>query len=500
MLYTFHAALSQRDNLISSERSWKTRITGKPYACCCQYHCGSCGAKPGTSLCCLLHRPMYLRVNCNSGAEAWDAFFTVLRGLHEIGNNAMQATRLPDESHVGIAHLPVHVGWSKTAWYRECLKYYQREVEKVMLMQEEKALAERRNVYVEDAGRGDRTKQTAHASDNATVAQGNAENAQKLEGPAISAVTAADEDMASGGSKQPSKFLIALDYANRRRTNSESPIQEAKATQPGSGSKHQHPPRNGPKSDKSKNNAAKSAPAVAASAVAGATEPTKAPQTPKTRAQRRKEKAQTKTDAKPPNSKVLADVINLLDSQSAAARSQPEQTQPASKVIVTNVATATRNVKLAISAASQAKPVKHRGKASKPESGVSRATPAVVSPQSGVPVSGKLAAQSKRTRRRKSAAAGTNVPVGIATAAARAVKGSPTANDSKHSAATAAASRGTQTIAGELRSLEAAAAAGGMSSVPGKGATRKQKRAEARAQRSHEPVSAAQGTEVGMRY
>jgi hypothetical protein len=443
---------------------------------------------------------MYLRVNCNSGAEAWDAFFTVLRGLHEIGNNAMQATRLPDESHVGIAHLPVHVGWSKTAWYRECLKYYQREVEKVMLMQEEKALAERRNVYVEDAGRGDRTKQAPHASDNAAVAQGNAENAQKFEGPAISAVTAADEDMASGGSKQPSKFLIALDYANRRRTNSESPTQEANTTQAGFRSQHQHQARNGPKSDKSKNNAAKSAPAVAASAVASAAEPTKASQTPKTRAQRRKEKAQTKPGAKPPNSKVLADVINLLDSQPATARSHPEQTHPASKVIAANVATATRNVKLAISAASQAKPVKHRGKANKTESGASRATPAVVSPQSGVPVSGKLAAQSKRTRRRKSAAAGTNVPVGIATAAARAVKGSPAVNNPKHSAATAATPRGTQTIAGELRSLEAAAAAGGMSSAPGKAATRKQKRAEARAQRSHEPVSAAQGTEVGMRY
>jgi hypothetical protein len=443
---------------------------------------------------------MYLRVNCNSGAEAWDAFFTVLRGLHEIGNNAMQATRLPDESHVGIAHLPVHVGWSKTAWYRECLKYYQREVEKVMLMQEEKALAERRNVYVEDAGRGDRTKQAPHASDNAAVAQGNAENAQKLEGPAISAVTAADEDMASGGSKQPSKFLIALDYANRRRTNSETPTQEAKATQRGSGSKHQHPPRNAPKSDKSKNNAVKSAPAVAASAVASAAEPTKASQTTKSRAQRRKEKAQTKSDAKPPNSKVLADVISLLDSQPATARSHPEkQTQPASKVIVTNVATATRNVKLAISAASQAKPVKHRGKANKPESGASRATPAVVSPQSGVPGPAKLAAQSKRTRRRKGGA-GANVPVGIATAAARAVKGSPTGNNPKHSAATAATSRGTQTIAGELRSLEAAAAAGGMSSAPGKAATRKQKRAEARAQRSLEPVSAPQGTVVGMRY
>jgi hypothetical protein len=441
---------------------------------------------------------MYLRVNCNSGAEAWDAFFTVLRGLHDIGNNAMQATRLPDESHVGIAHLPVHVGWSKTAWYRECLKYYQREVEKVMLMQEEKALAERRNVYVEDAGRGDRTKPAPHASDNA-VAQGNAENVPKVEGPAISAVTAADEDMASGGSKQPSKFLIALDYANRRRTNSESPTQEARATQRGSGSKHQHPPRNGPKSGKLMNNAAKLVPDVATSAVASAAEPTNASQTPKTRAQRRKEKAQTKPGAKPPNRKVLADVINLLDSQSAAARSHPEQTDPAPKVNVTNVATATRNVKRAISAASQAKPVKHRGKASKPESGASRATPAVVSPQSGVPVPGKLAAQSKRTRRRKGAA-GANVPVGIATAAARAVKGPPTGNNPKHSAATAATPRETQTIAGELRSLEAAAAAGGMSSAPGKAATRKQKRAEARAQRSHEAVSAAQGTEVGMRY
>jgi hypothetical protein len=442
---------------------------------------------------------MYLRVNCNSGAEAWDAFFTVLRGLHEIGNNAMQATRLPDESHVGIAHLPVHVGWSKTAWYRECLKYYQREVEKVMLMQEEKALAERRNVYVEDAGRGDRNKQAPHASDNAAVAQGSTENVPKVEGPAVSAVTAADEDMASGGSKQPSKFLIALDYANRRRTNSESPTQEARATQRGSGSKHQHPPRNAPKSGKLMNNAAKLVPDVATSAVASAAEPTNASQTPKTRAQRRREKAQTKPGAKPPNSKVLADVINLLDPQPATARSQPGQTDPAPKVNVTNVATATRNVKLAISAASQAKPVKHRGKANKTKPGTTRVTPTVDSPQPGVPAPARLAAQSKRTKRRKGAA-GANVPVGIATAAARAVKGSPTANDPKHSAASAATPRGTQTIAGELRSLEAAAAAGGMSSAPGKAATRKQKRAEARAQRSHEPVSAAQGTEVGMRY